>query len=272
MRNFAIGACIAVLTASLMGIGAIGAAWLVPATSAGPTPLVLPTFIVPTLDADTPIPSPLPKIVTPTPTVTPTPAPTETPDPYTYVVQQGDTYWGISQKVGINWEILALVNQVDGITQVLYPGQTINIPNQLIYPKPTVTNGKQIIVVIGQQKLYPFKDGYLANAPFLVSTGTPENPTVLGDFHIFQKLRYDDMSGGVVGVDHYYLPNVPFVMYFGNNVVSWHKGYGLHGTYWHHRFGEPMSHGCVNLRTDQAEWLYNWAVEGKTGTLVTIIN
>ena len=50
----------------------------------------------------------------------------------------------------------------------------------------------------------------------------------------------------------YYLPDVPFIMYF-------YKGYGLHGTYWHNNFGQPMSHGCVNMPTPEAEWAYNWA-------------
>ena len=58
----------------------------------------------------------------------------------------------------------------------------------------------------------------------------------------------------------YYLPNVPYTMYF-------YQGYGLHGTYWHHNFGTPMSHGCVNLATPDAEWLYNWA---SVGTLVNV--
>ena len=90
---------------------------------------------------------------------------------------------------------------------------------------------------------------------FLVSTGTWQYPTVTGQYHIYIKLRYTDMSG-----PGYYLPNVPFTMYF-------YKGYGLHGTYWHHNFGTPMSHGCVNLSIPDSEWLYNWA---SVGTLVNI--
>jgi lipoprotein-anchoring transpeptidase ErfK/SrfK len=38
----------------------------------------------------------------------------------------------------------------------------------------------------------------------------------------------------------------------------------LHGTYWHHNFGQPMSHGCVNLPTDAAQWIYDWAPIGTT--------
>jgi len=48
---------------------------------------------------------------------------------------------------------------------------------------------------------------------------------------------------------------VPYTMYF-------YRGYAIHGTYWHSNFGRPMSHGCVNMRTQDAAWLYSWAVVG----------
>lgn len=51
---------------------------------------------------------------------------------------------------------------------------------------------------------------------------------------------------------NYYLPDVPYTMYF-------YGGYGLHGTYWHSNFGQPMSHGCVNLKTEEAKQLFEWA-------------
>ena len=37
--------------------------------------------------------------------------------------------------------------------------------------------------------------------------------------------------------------------------------------YWHNKFGQPMSHGCVNVGYDNMEGLYNWA---DAGTKVTI--
>jgi lipoprotein-anchoring transpeptidase ErfK/SrfK len=59
----------------------------------------------------------------------------------------------------------------------------------------------------------------------------------------------------------YYLPDVPYVMYF-------YESYGLHGTYWHNNFGTPMSHGCINFTIDDAGWLYNnWV---SYGTVVNI--
>jgi lipoprotein-anchoring transpeptidase ErfK/SrfK len=91
---------------------------------------------------------------------------------------------------------------------------------------------------------------YEGNTPVfetLVSTGLPNTPTVAGRFRIYLKLSATDMAG-----PGYYLPDVPYTMYF-------HRGYALHGTYWHHNFGQPMSHGCVNLRTEDAKWLFDWA-------------
>jgi lipoprotein-anchoring transpeptidase ErfK/SrfK len=111
-----------------------------------------------------------------------------------------------------------------------------------------------IDVNLTQQMVYAYSGNTVVNS-FLVSTGTWQYPTVTGTYHIYVKLRYTDMSG-----PDYYLPNVPFTMYF-------YRGYGLHGTYWHHNFGTPMSHGCVNLSTPDAEWLYNFS---SVGTAVTV--
>ena len=91
---------------------------------------------------------------------------------------------------------------------------------------------------------------------FLVSTVVAAHPTVTGQFHVYVKYRYALMTG-----PGYYLPNVPYTMYF-------YESYGLHGTYWHHNFGHPMSHGCVNLKTEDAQWLYENFVS--IGTLVNV--
>jgi lipoprotein-anchoring transpeptidase ErfK/SrfK len=58
----------------------------------------------------------------------------------------------------------------------------------------------------------------------------------------------------------YYLPAVPYVMYF-------YKDYGIHGTYWHNNFGTPMSHGCVNMSIPDSEWVYNFS---SVGTVVNV--
>jgi hypothetical protein len=111
-----------------------------------------------------------------------------------------------------------------------------------------------INVDLSEQMIYTYEGDTVVRSS-LVSTGVPEYPTPTGQFYIYVKYRYDDMAG-----PSYYLADVPYAMYF-------YLGYAIHGTYWHDNFGEPMSHGCVNLPTSEAEWFYNWA---SLGTLVNI--
>ena len=79
---------------------------------------------------------------------------------------------------------------------------------------------------------------------------------MLGDYSVYVKYLADDMSG-----PDYFLPQVPYTMYF-------YSGYAIHGTYWHNAFGRVMSHGCVNLPVEEAEWFYNFA---SVGTPVRVV-
>jgi lipoprotein-anchoring transpeptidase ErfK/SrfK len=163
--------------------------------------------------------------LTPTPTATATLTPTETNTP-----EPTNTPWP---------------------TDTLQPYPT-DVPTQA---KPAVnTSDIWIDIDLGDQMLYAYEGDQIVGS-FLVSTGTSAHPTVTGQYNIYVKYRYTDMSG-----PGYYLPDVPFTMYF-------YSGYGIHGTYWHSNFGTPMSHGCVNMRTSDAEWLFNWA---SVGTLVNV--
>jgi LysM repeat protein len=175
----------------------------------------------------------------------------------TYTVQPGDHLALIARRFGVSWSELAQANNLSNPNQI-YSGQTLIIPSggdsadlgiiappapQYDVPSPTISVGRQVVVDLSDQMLYAFEDGVLLRS-VLVSTGLPATPTVLGDYNVYWILESQTMSG-----PGYYLPDVPYVMYF-------YQGYGLHGTYWHSNFGNPMSHGCVNLPTPEAEWLY----------------
>lgn len=172
-------------------------------------------------------PTPL-QPVEPTPTFTNTPLPTDTPTP---------TFTPLPTTTA---------------TQAEPTQMPVNPPVQ---PPSEVTRIERWIEVdLSEQHVYAYEGDQLQRS-FLVSTGTWRTPTVQGKFRIYYKYRSQTMSG-----PGYYLPGVPFVMYF-------YKDYSLHGTYWHNNFGTPMSHGCVNMRTAEAKWLYNWA---SLGTLVYV--
>jgi hypothetical protein len=127
---------------------------------------------------------------------------------------------------------------------------------------PTIFQ-KWIEIDLGQQRL----TAHIGNANVfttLVSTGTAAHPTPPGDYSIFTKLEKDDMTNGkAAGDEYYFLPDVPWVMYFIGG------GYAIHGTYWHANFGHVMSHGCINVSTDGAKALYDWA---PLGTRVVVHN
>jgi lipoprotein-anchoring transpeptidase ErfK/SrfK len=122
---------------------------------------------------------------------------------------------------------------------------------------PVVLNGIEghwIDIDLSEQVLRAY-DGTDLVASFLVSTGIDLFPTETGQYHIYVKYRYSTMRGS-----DFFLPDVPYSMYYSGD-------FSIHGTYWHHNFGTPMSHGCVNMDTSDAEWLYNWS---SIGTLVNI--
>ncbi len=98
-------------------------------------------------------------------------------------------------------------------------------------------------------------DGSSSIAETYVSTGREGFETPTGTFYINSKIEMQTMEG-VLGGEYYNVPDVPWVMYFTD------VGHALHGTYWHNNFGTPMSHGCINLPMDFAEWLYGIAPEG----------
>lgn len=121
----------------------------------------------------------------------------------------------------------------------------------------TSPGDKRIEVDLTNQKVYAYQ-GNTKIFDFTVSTGKwGRTPT--GTFHIWTKVRSQLMSGGNQSDGtYYYLPNVPYVEFFYNNEIAKSMGYSFHGTYWHHNFGHPMSHGCVNMRTEDAAKLYDW--------------
>jgi lipoprotein-anchoring transpeptidase ErfK/SrfK len=170
------------------------------------------------------------------PTWTPAPSPTRTPTP----------------------------TPVPTLTPTPTPTETPTETPTPVPPSPTPippaaaapgSNGERWIDVDLSEQFLTAYEGTTPVRQVTVSTGLPATPTVVGQFRIYVKYESTLMTG-----DDYYLPNVPYTMYF-------YRGYGLHGTYWHNNFGRPMSHGCVNLPTPEAEWLYGFA---SIGTLVNI--
>jgi lipoprotein-anchoring transpeptidase ErfK/SrfK len=62
------------------------------------------------------------------------------------------------------------------------------------------------------------------------------------------------VAGSKADANSYDLPGVPWVCFIDE------KGVSFHGTYWHNDFGKPRSHGCINLPSAGAKWVYRWTL------------
>jgi len=180
---------------------------------------------------------------------------------HAHIVESGESLEKISANYGVPMAEIAGINNITNLNQISV-GQRIVIPiirtpaRMSGYVLPDNANGesepvlaKAIVVDLSEQRTYALENGRVVR-DVLVSTGLPGTPTVLGQYHIYTKRATQTMAG-----EDYYLPAVPYIMYF-------YHGYGLHGAYWHNKFGQPMSHGCVNLPLAEAKWFYNWAEIG----------
>lgn len=116
---------------------------------------------------------------------------------------------------------------------------------------------KRVEVDLTNQRVYAY-EGKTKVMEFVVSTGKwGRTPT--GEFTIAYKNYVQKMEGGKKELNtYYYLPNVHYVQFFGNKEISWGRGFSFHEAYWHNNFGVPMSHGCINMKREDAEALYNW--------------
>lgn len=60
------------------------------------------------------------------------------------------------------------------------------------------------------------------------------------------------MAGGSAA-SGYELMSVAFTSIFSTGGVA------IHSTYWHNNYGEPMSHGCVNVTPEDAKFVFRWS-------------
>jgi hypothetical protein len=120
-------------------------------------------------------------------------------------------------------------------------------------PEGVVPGAAWIDINLFEQTLAAYVGDRMVYAT-LVSSGLPGWNTPPGLFQIWLKVGAGKMSGAHGRPDYYFLEDVPWSMYFNQDVA-------LHGAYWHNSFGYQHSHGCVNLAPLDAQWLFNWAPE-----------
>lgn len=112
----------------------------------------------------------------------------------------------------------------------------------------TATVERQVEVDLGTQTLFMLENDKVVRS-FPISSGLSVTPTFQGHFKVFAFVPIQDM-GCFPGAE-YCTADIPWVAYFNGDQA-------FHGAYWHNNFGNPMSHGCVNMPISTAKALYDW--------------
>lgn len=112
---------------------------------------------------------------------------------------------------------------------------------------------KRVVISISRQELTAYEGDQIVMQTKIASGAlTREKQTPIGEFHIQSTYPSKHMGGTKRDDIHaYVLPGVPWSCFFETGIAT-------HGTYWHNNFGTPQSSGCVNMRNDEAKWLFRW--------------
>lgn len=133
---------------------------------------------------------------------------------------------------------------------------------------------KYVEVSLSKQELTAFEEGRVV-LKTRISSGLDYTPpdeitwkTPTGRFNVQTKMPSKHMGGGQIVFDPeaYIIPGVPWVSFFEPET-----GVAFHGTYWHQNYGVPMSHGCINMKTEEAKWLFRWLTPQVDITKMTTI-
>lgn len=112
---------------------------------------------------------------------------------------------------------------------------------------------KWVDVNLTNHTLAAYEGEKLVLGPVPVVHGHRLAPTAQGVFKIYSRVPFQDMTG--IGFDGPYSEPANYIQYF-------HKGFALHPAPWRTSFvytPDTGSHGCVNMRPDDAKWVWDWA-------------
>jgi hypothetical protein len=123
---------------------------------------------------------------------------------------------------------------------------------------------KKIVINLREQRMVAY-EGEREVFSVRVATGTTFKDaasgrvanftTTPGTWYVYRKTPSQHMHNGAIGSSRSFdLPGVPWVSYFTAS------GIAFHGTYWHNDYGIPRSHGCVNLTSEAAKWVWRWTM------------
>lgn len=173
-----------------------------------------------------------------------------------YRLYYGSTHW--VKKVVVTREEKSIWYEIyDNYLKKSFYVSTYNmrlIPDdELTLLSPNIPDADKFIHVDLATQLVTVFEGEKMVLSARCSSGAKGTSTPLGDFTTYHKGPSIHMTNQGDAVNNIYnLPGVPWVSFFTGN------GAAFHGTYWHNDYGRPRSHGCVNLPSEVAKFIYRW--------------
>lgn len=151
-------------------------------------------------------------------------------------------------------------NYYGGLDLLWGPAEAFRpIPLEEFEPIHPDVEDKRILVDVTYQTLSCFEGSsevYFCR----VSTGAKFNLygeavdnwlTPIGQHRVTRKYVSLQMSSSTTGAS-YDSPGIGWTSIFATGGVA------IHSTYWHNGYGDPLSHGCVNVSPEDAKWLFRW--------------
>jgi hypothetical protein len=187
-----------------------------------------------------------------------------------YRLYYGTVHWVVGIEEGPDGGLWYQV--LDELHDSIYdaPAEHLRIipPEEYAPISPNVAAGdKRIEVNLTTQVLTAFEydkaifETKISSGLALGNVGPDEVPTITpqGKGQVVVKMPSKHMGDGqlVADPEAYELVGVPWCTFFKMDDKKF-MGHAFHGTYWHDNFGVPMSHGCVNMRNPDAQWLFRW--------------
>ena len=183
----------------------------------------------------------------------------KSPHLITYRLYYGTVYWVseiVQDKNGISWYKIA-DDKWDIEYYVIAKHVHLIQPNELSPLSPQVPESeKRLEIRLAEQAVI----AYEFNKPVFIARTATGARFIDGDYrtkpgyYITNRKRPSRhmAAGDPAAPNSYDLPGIPWISYLTESGIS------FHGTYWHNDFGKPRSHGCINLTSDDALWIYRW--------------
>jgi lipoprotein-anchoring transpeptidase ErfK/SrfK len=166
-----------------------------------------------------------------------------------YVVKTNDQFAVFAKRYNVPWQYLAKLNGVD--PKRIRPGQQLKV----------IKGPFSAIIELNGYLLTLHAYGYYVRA-YTIGIGK-DGATPLGKFSVLNKVthpQYTDPEGHVIeGGD----PNNPL----GERWLDLGKGYGIHGTIAPNSIGKAESRGCIRLRNEDVEEVYDMLAVGSEITI-----